>query len=233
VLALQRTGSKYLRDLIGWTVAGRVDVFHEHEVPSERRPPATATGEVVAELARRRVLREMFVSASRRYLFVSERHPVDRSISYFVKRRSVWLHERFDVEADAFTQRDEIEAAFHLWAFQEAARQRAWYGAQLRSNCELGVLDTRPAGGGVLIAESARDTLVVVPNSSLDSLRSALSAGTSTDTLPVASNSAQARGDLALDAAFRRDIRLPSGLVEALWAIPEVAHVHGSPDHPR
>ena len=95
VLAPQRTGSQWLRDLIGWTIGSEVRVFHEHEVPRaadvwcDSRNLADALAlepdHVRRTILRRAALRRV-LSARRRYIFMTDRDPVDRLISYFVKR---------------------------------------------------------------------------------------------------------------------------------------------------
>ena len=96
VLAPQRTGSQWLRDLIGWTIGSEVRVFHEHEVPRaadvwcDSRNLADALAlepdHVRRTILRRAALRRVLLSARRRYIFMTDRDPVDRLISYFVKR---------------------------------------------------------------------------------------------------------------------------------------------------
>ncbi len=240
VLALQRTGSKFLRDLIGWTVSSNVRVLHEHDVPTPRHRPGAAQpmGDQHATdygtqprhgCSRDGNLSDMLMtSTGRRYVFLSERHPEERLVSYFVRRRSGWLHSCFDSERHRFRNPADIQQTFHDWSRGQLARQREWYRDTLVRHFGLQVLNAKPTGRDLFVCRNGVNTLVVVPMNCLNTLRAAVSAAFGTRSYELlADNSARARGDHAIDRAFRRDFRLDPAIARALWSIPEVAHIHG------
>jgi hypothetical protein len=235
VLAPHRTGSQWLRDLIGWTVASEVSVVHEHGVPSETEPWPASRSLVDAlalepdsdrhRIMRRAALRSALLNARRRYIFVTYRDPVDRLISYFVKRHSQFLRERLDAASQTFLDPSEIQRAFELWLPQQVANHSRWFRTTLFDHFGLDVCRAE-SKDGLLVARHAGNTLVVVPIEMLNSIRDAVDAAYGPDVCaPLADDSAVTRGDGPITAAFRRDIRFPSVVANALRGIREVAYI--------
>jgi hypothetical protein len=212
VLALQRTGSNFLRDMIGLSVSANVRMFHEHDVPT------------ITDAA----LRDALLTPQRRYVFVSDRPPEDRLLSYFVRHRSSRLHRAFDASSRRFRNASEIQGRFREWAWAQVDRQRKWYRNKLLRPFGLDVLKTR-AVDGLLVGRHGPNTLVVVPTVCLNRLREIVSAEFRTDCYrSLARNSASEGGDHDIDTAFREQFPLDRAITESLWTIPEVAHIHGA-----
>jgi hypothetical protein len=237
VLALQRTGSKYLKDLMGMTISGRVRVFHEHDLPARGDPPDTRRplfDQLVLEsdIDRRSSLRSGILSEAlqrpRRYLFVTERDPAERLLSYFAKRHSAWLAARFDHVFDHFQRPEEIRAAFDEWCVHQVRRQRHWYTRMLARPFGLDVLGTVPIDGGVLFGRRGSNALMVIPLSRFESIRRAVAGTFGEDSCrPLNDNSARSRGDQRMYDAFRRDFAVDPAMLAEVWSIPEVQHIHG------
>jgi len=241
VLAPQRTGSKWLRDLLGWTTGSQVQIVHEHDVPGMTGdwPDSRPLFEALAlesdpgrrAAMRRTALRTLLLSASRRYIFVTDRDPVERLTSYFVKRHSRWLRAQLDDSGWRFRDVREIQCAFEAWLPAVVAQHARWFRSTLSEPFGLNVCRARPAGHGLLVAHHARNTLVVVPIERLNALRAAVEAEYGADSCaPLADNSAAARGDAALLAAFRRHVYVPRAIDRSLRAIPEVAYLRAAVD---
>jgi hypothetical protein len=243
VLSLHRTGSNYLRDLIGLTVSGRVHVFHEHEIP---RPSEVTPNHGVScfdqafleadsarsRLLRRACLRDMIVNAQHRFIFVAERAPEDRLTSYFQRRHLAWLGALYDRKAGGFRDVPEIQRRFHDWLTQHVQSQRIWYRTRLVDTFGLNVLEAEQTEDGYLVGQHGANTLLVVPTARLaalkDDLASALGGHDAYEA--IASNSVRvSEGGDEIDRAFRRRIQFPESIVDALWRIPEVARLHSRP----
>jgi hypothetical protein len=235
VLAPQRTGSQWLRDLIGWTVASDVRLFHEHSVPPEAEYwPASRSllDALVVEpdperqrRMRRAALSSALLHAQRRYIFVTYRDPVDRLISYFIKRHSQFLRERLDAASQTFLDPSEVQQAFAHWLPQQVKSHARWFRTTLFDHFGLDVCRAE-ASDGMLIGRHAHNTLVVVPIEMLNTLKDAVEATYGPDTCsPLADDSAFARGDGPVTLAFRRDIHVPPAVVNALHSIREVAYI--------
>jgi hypothetical protein len=244
VLSQHRTGSNFLRDLIGLTVSSRVDVFHEHAVPPANGVELDATrscfdqsllesDQTRARLLRRACLREMIVGAQRRFVFVAERSPDRRLTSYFQRRQLSWLQSCFDRKTRRLSNAAEIQQAFHEWLKEKVRLQRIWYKDRLVGPFGLSVLDAEQTDDGCFVQRRGADILLVVPTSRLGALRNGLRATFGGDEAyeSVASNSlnTSARG-AEIDEAFRRQIRFPPDVSDALWQIPEVARLHAHPE---
>ncbi len=237
VLAPQRTGSQWLRDLIGWTAGSDVRVFHEHGVPpveDEAWPESANLADALAlepdrdrqTLMRRAALRQVLLSARRRYIFMTDRDPADRLVSFFVKRRSRWLRDRLDSSGRSFRDPREIQCAFDAWLPPQVTSQARWFRATLTDAFGLDVRRAQPACDGLLVAHDGPNTLIVVPTERLSALREAVEAEYGPDVCaPLADNSAAARGDGAVMAAFRRQVHVPVATAKALRDIPEVAYL--------
>jgi len=236
VMAPQRSGSQWLRDLIGWTISSEVRVFHEHEVPRaadewcDSRSLADALAlepdRVRRTILRRAALRRVLLSARRRYIFMTDRDPVDRLISYFVKRASSWLHERFDDTNQRFRDAGEIQRVFEDWLPGQVALHARWFRSTLSEPFGLQVRCAQSTVDGLLVTHAGPNTLVVVPTERLNALRDAAETEYGAGACaPLADNSASARGDAAIVAAFRREVRVPSAATKALYDIPEVAYL--------
>jgi len=235
VLAPQRTGSQWLRDLIGWTVASEVRVLHEHRVPPEAEfwPVSRSLLDALAlepnrdrqRMMRRAAFRSGLMNAQRRYIFVTHRDPVDRVISYFVKRHSQFLRERLDPASQSFLDPLEIQRAFELWLPQQVNSHARWFRTNLFDHFGLDVCRAESMDG-LLVGQHGQNTLVVVPIDMLNSVRDAVEATYGRELCaPLADDSAVARGDGPINAAFRRDIHVPSAVVNALRGIREVAYI--------
>ncbi len=240
VLSLHRTGSNFLRDVVGLTVSGAVDVFHEHATP----PPSVVDANIRpsfddvftepdptrARQLRRACLRHMMTTAQRRFIFVAERPPHDRLISHFQKRHMAWLQSRYSPERDALDHVDEIQRTFEEWLAAHIEIQRGWYRKHLLRMFGLDVLACQPTTDGLLKGRHAENTLLIVPTARLDSLRNeAASAFGGEAYRLVSSNAVRAQGVTKVNRAFRRQIEFPKALLKALWSIPEVAHLHPRP----
>ena len=243
VLAPQRTGSQWLRDLLGWTTGSRVRLFHEHGIPEadEAWPDSQCLSEALAlepdgerrAAMRRAALRSRLLTASRRYIFVTDRDPVERLLSYFVKRRSRWLRDRLDATGRRFGDAQEIERAFAAWLPGQVEHHTRWFRKALKTPFGLDVCRAQPTADGLLMSHHGRNTLVVVPIERLNALRNVVEGEYGSDACaPLADNSAAARGDAALVAAFRRDIFVPPAIEKALREIPEVAYVRSAATGP-
>jgi hypothetical protein len=235
VLALQRTGSNFLHDMIGLSVSAKVRMFHEHDVsglvdaashprPSIDRRFLERDGRYAVRQA---LLRDTILTPERRYIFVSERVPDDRLRSYFVRGRAAWLHGHFDAARGRFRDAAEIQRRFDVWARGQLDRQRKWYRNKLLRPFGLDVLKAE-AHSGLFIGRHGPNTLVVVPTACLGRLVHVVSSAFRTDCYrSLAYNSARESGDEAMACAFREQFRLDPDVTNALWAIPEVAHIHG------
>jgi hypothetical protein len=235
VLALQRTGSNFLHDMIGLSVGSKVRMFHEHDVPGLADAAAHPRPSVDRRFLerdgehafRQAALRDAIVTAERRYIFVSDRLPDDRLWSYFVKGRSAWLHRHFDATHSRFRDAAEIQRRFDEWTRGQLDRQRKWYRNKLLRPFGLDVLETDLCDG-LFIGRHGPNTLIVVPTVCLSRLVHVVSAAFRTDCYrSLAYNSERESGDEAMGRAFREQFRLDPEVVESLWAIPEVAHIHG------
>jgi hypothetical protein len=236
VLAPHRTGSQWLRDLIGWTVASDVRVLHEHAVPRETEPwpAARSLPDALARepnpdrhrIMRRAALRSALLSARRRYIFVTYRDPVDRLMSYFVKRHSQFLRERLDAATQAFLDPGEIQCVFDRWLPEQVKSHSRWCRTTLFDHFGLDVCRAEPTEDGLLVARHAPNTLVIVPIEQLNAIRDAVEAEYGIDTCaPLADDAAVARGDGPISAAFRRDVHVSSVVANALRSIREVAYI--------
>jgi hypothetical protein len=236
VLAPQRTGSQWLRDAIGWTAGSKVQVFHEHGVPesgdawAETRCLADA---LALERDRRRrarlrqaALRHLLLSAQRRYIFLTDRDPVDRLVSYFAKRQARWLRERLDASGQRFDDPTAIRRVFEPWFAAQVAHQTRWFRTTLAEPFGLHVQRAQPTSDGLLVAHNGPNTLVIVPIERLDALRNDIEEAYGRGACAaLADNSAAARGDAPLVAAFRRQVPIPSATADALRSIPEIAYM--------
>jgi hypothetical protein len=239
VLSLHRTGSNFLRDLIGLTVSSRVGVFHEHEVPPasgvrpDRRRPIfdqvfLEADQIRARLLRRTCLREMILNADCRFIFVAERPPDERLTSYFVKRHIGWLRSHYDRQRCTLGNLREIQQAFDDWLETSVRVQRSWYRKRLVETFGLNVLEASRTDDGFLLSRRAANTLLVMPTACLDTLGDELASVFGTDVYgTIARNSVRTEGIASeIDRAFRRQVYFPAAIAEALWQIPEVAHLH-------
>jgi hypothetical protein len=236
VLAPHRTGSQWLRDLIGWTTGSEVRVAHEHTVPAY-----TATGPVSRNLAdalarepdperhkaiRRAAFRSVLLTARRRYIFVTYRDPVDRVVSYFIKRHSQFLRERLDPATQTFLDPSAIQAVFERWLPEQVKGHSHWFRTTLFDHFGLDVCRAEPTDDGLLLGRHEPNTLVVVPVETLSSLRDAVEAEYGREICaPLADDSAVSRGDGPIAAAFRRDVQVPPVVATALRSIREAAHI--------
>ena len=237
VLALQRTGSNFLHDMIGLSVSANVRTFHEHDVPgladAATHPRPSFDRRLIDRhdrlALRQAVLRDTILSPERRYIFVTDRPPEDRLFSYFVKGRSAWLRRQFDASTGRFRHVTELQRGFDEWARAQLDRQRKWYRNKLRRPFGLDVLRTEHVHG-LFIRREGANTLVVIPTMWLNLLSEIVTAAFRTDCYrALAYNSAGESGDGAMARAFREQFRLEPEVVQSLWAIPEVAHIHRSP----
>jgi hypothetical protein len=235
VLALQRSGSNFLHDMIGLSVSAQVRMFHEHDVPgladAATHPRPSVDPRFLEREGqhafRKAALRDAILTAERRYVFVSDRLPDDRLRSYFVRGRSAWLHRHFDATHSRFRDAAEIQRRFDEWARGQLDRQRKWYRNKLLRPFGLDVLDTE-LSDGLFVGRQGPNTLIVVPTACLSRLVHVVSAAFRTDCYQsLAYNSERESGDQAMGRAFREQFRLDPDVVESLWAIPEVAHIHG------
>jgi hypothetical protein len=234
VLSPHRTGSKWLRDLIGWSAGSAVRVFHEHAIPEPNGhwPDWPCFADALALEAdrdrqarmRRTALRRLLVSARRRYIFVTDRDPVDRLVSYFVKRHSQWLRMQLDESGKRFGSDHLIQHRFDAWLEAQVVHHARWFRTTLLEPFGLDVRCARPAGDGLLVASHGSNTLIVVPVERLTALRASVEAEFGAGSASALDdNSAAGRGDTDLLAAFRRQVPVPARVVRALHAIPEVA----------
>lgn len=239
VLAPQRTGSQWLRDLIGWTAGADVRVFHEHGIPETEDdwPDSSSLADALAHepdrnrqtWMRRAALRSVLLSARRRYVFLTDRDPADRVISFFVRRRSISLRERLIVSEGTFEGLDEIQREFDAWAMAQVAHHTRWFRSTFVEPFGLHVERAQATHDGLLVTHHGPNTLVIVPTERLDALRLAVEAEYGEDVCaPLADNSAAARGDAEVMTAFRRHVRVPPAIERALRDIPEVAHVRSA-----
>jgi hypothetical protein len=236
VLAPQRTGSQWLRDLIGWTVASGVRVVHEHSIPADDEIWPVG-GSLADELARepnldrhrtmrRAALRSALLTARKRYIFVTYRDPVDRVVSFFIKRHSGFLRERLDPATQTFLDPTEIQTVFDRWLPEQVKGHSRWFRTRLFDHFGLDACRAEPVDPGVLMTHHPPNTLVVVPIERLNSLRDAVEAEYGRYTCAsLADDSAASRGDGPITAAFRRDVHVPPAVATALRSIPEVAHI--------
>jgi hypothetical protein len=225
VLSLHRTGSNFLRDLIGLTVSGNVDVFHEHSVPHALSEQGPSPRQLLKAARRVQIL-----SAARRFIFICERDPVERLISYFQERHMALLMQSFDPGTGSFRDRAAIQRTFDAWVARQAQSQRDWYRKRLAVHFGLGPLDCAPTDDGFFLGTHGENTLVVVPTKRLSALREELAGafgGGAYDT--IATNTIRRRGGAAIDATFRRDIRFDPAVEEMLAQIPEVAYCLADP----
>jgi hypothetical protein len=236
VLALQRTGSNFLHDMIGLSVSGKVRTFHEHDVRGLAEAAARPRPAIDPRLLerdgrytlRQAVLRDTILTPERRYIFVSDRSPEERLLSYFVKGRSEWLQQRFDASTNRFREAVEVQRRFDEWAWAQLDRQRKWYRNKLLRPFGLNVLEAERIDG-LLIGRHGANTLIVVPTPRLNQLVEVLSDWFRTDCYrALAHNSARESGDDAIGRVFRQQFTIDPEVAESLWAIPEVAHIHGA-----
>jgi hypothetical protein len=236
VLALQRTGSNFLHDMIGLSVSARVRNFHEHDVPGLAEAAVRPRPPIDPRLLerdgrytlRQALLRDTILTPERRYIFVSDRSPEDRLLSYFVKGRSDWLHQRFDASRNRFRDAADIQHRFDEWTWAQLDRQRKWYRNKLLRPFGLNVLEAERIDG-LLIGRHRANTLIVVPTARLNRLVEVVSDAFRTDCYrALAHNSAKESGDEAIGRVFREQFTIDPDVAESLWAIPEVAHIHGA-----
>jgi hypothetical protein len=237
VLAQQRTGSKFLHDLIGWTVSGAVDVVHEHEVPSSSAlvdPDRPLFDQLITapdadkNSLRRAILRQTLLGAERRYIFVPVREPRARLISYFLRLHKKMLRQAFDSERGTFRDLEAIQHAFDEFTRRQVKRQRSWYRLALLDPFGLDILDARPTEDGVLVAESGPNTLIVLPIEKLDDLATELEAVYGSDTYTALhEDSARNRGDQEMAQIFMSQVRFsPDVWATLMKKLPRVAHIH-------
>lgn len=238
VLSLHRTGSNFLRDLIGLTVSGHVGVFHEHAIPpvspTEPDPKRPLFDQQSVErdaskgrAIRRAILRDMILRANRRFIFVCDRDPVERLTSYFQERHMARLVSSYDSERQMLRNADDIQRTFDQWVTEYARRQRHWYERQLVHNFGLNVLEAVRTNDGFLLAENGENMLIVVPTARLSGLRDALAAAFGANAYALtAANSVTTRWAF-VDRAFRRQIQFHAATADMLRNIPEVAYIHG------
>ena len=99
-----------------------------------------------------------------------------------------------------------------------------WFGSTLTEPFGLEVRRAQTTADGLLVVHAGPNTLVVVPSEWLNALRDAADTEYGAGVCaPLADNSALARGDAAIVAAFRREVRVPSATTKALYDIPEIA----------
>jgi hypothetical protein len=236
VLAPHRTGSQWLRDLLGWTVGARVRVCHEHYVPpdSGERPSTAGLVDVLARevdgrrqrLLRRAAVRHTLLGASRRYIFVTYRDPVERLVSYFVKRHSGWLREQLDVASQAFLDTALVQQRFESWLPDQVQYHSRWFRTTLFDHFGLEVCRTQTTEDGLLVGRHGANRLIVVPTEQLNSLKKPIELAYGPDTCSVlAEDSASARGDGPIKVAFQLSIRVPLAVERALWRVPEAAFI--------
>jgi hypothetical protein len=90
----------------------------------------------------------------------------------------------------------------------------------------LHVQRAQPTSDGLLVAHNGPNTLVIVPIERLDALRNDIEEAYGRGACAaLADNSAAARGDAPLVAAFRRQVPIPSATADALRSIPEIAYM--------
>ena len=186
VLAPQRTGSQMLRDLIGWTVGSGVRVFHAHGIPPADViwPDTHSLVDALAlepdphrqTLMRRAALRSVLLSARRRYLFLAARDPLDRVVSYFVKRKAGWLRERLGASGCRFDGAAEIQRDFEVWLRAQTAHHARWFERTLLEPFGLQVSRAQATSDGLLVTHNGPNTLIVVPTEMLDALRAVVEA---------------------------------------------------------
>ena len=234
VLAPHRTGSKWLRDLIGWTTGSEVRVFHEHAIPEPAGdwPAWPCLADALAlesdrerqTQMRRTALYRVLMSARRRYIFATYRDPVERLISYFVKRHSRWLRSQLDDCGSSFSDRDAIQHRFEMWLPHQVAQHARWFRKTLLEPFGLDVRRLRPTDDGLLVTSHGPNTLAVVPIEGLTALRGSVEAELGRGSLAALDgNSAAEHGDGDVLAVFRRAVHFPPSVVAALRRIPEVA----------
>lgn len=236
VLAPRRTGSQFLRDLIGWHAGAAVRVFHEHGIPdvSDGWPVSRSLPDALADEPnptrhrgmRRKALRSLITSARRRYVFVTDREPRARVISLFVKRHSRWLREQFDHAIDEFRDQAGVQRVFDAWLPDVLHRHTEWHRRWCFEAFGVDVRQTTPTDDGLLVGESGDNTLVIVPIERLDAIRAACEDRYGAGTCAALDHdSAQARGDAPVMAAVRRQIQIPRAAIDAMNGTPEVAHI--------
>lgn len=236
VLAPRRTGSQYLRDLIGWTAGAAVRVFHEHEVPDTPEP--WSWDQSLQDLlldepdaARQRALRRhaigsLVACAQRRYFFVPDREPKARIVSLFVKRHSLWLRSQFDMDAGAFRDRAGVQAAFDAWLPEAVRRFTRWHRRWLFATFGLDVTRAEPTADGLLVHTHQDNTLVVVPLERFEIVRAQVEARYGAGHCAILDeDSAASRGDAAVAQAVRRDLRFPEEAEAMLLGSPESAWI--------
>jgi hypothetical protein len=222
-LSLHRAGSTFLRDLIGLTVSGRVHVLHENAVPpqSECQPDE-----------RRAWLRKTMLGARRRFIFVAERPPDDRLMSSFQRRHCASLQSSYDRTHRVLRHAAGIQRTFNEWLKTQVPVLEQWYPQQLVEAFGVDILAADRTADGFLLGHHADNTLLVVPTARLHALRADVAStfGGQDAFWTIATNSATAtRSGAEVDTAFRRQIRFPAEMTDALWQIPEVAHLHTHP----
>lgn len=232
VVSPHRSGSKFLRDLIGVAVGARVQVVHEHAVPLSDQPWNTSRPTFdqlslssVSDFKRLRasMIRDALLSAERRYVFVAEREPVERLQSYFVKRKARWLRERLTSEG-TFVDPGEVQREWDDWVPDMCAIQRRWYQEVLRDQLGVDVMQAELTEDGLLHGRFEAGELLVVATRRLDDLRAAVEAEYG-PLPPLAANSAGSLGNKDVGAAVRRCLVVSPETRADLLAIPELAHI--------
>ena len=219
VISLHRTGSKFLHDLIGISAGARVAVVHEHKVPGA----VAAVGGREGKVLRAAALRDAILSGERRYVFVAERDPVDRLLSYFIKRKGRWLRERLNVSGD-FDDPGEIQRAWDAWIPPMCVMQRQWYRRVLRQQLGMDVLQATLTPDGVLRGRYDAGELLVVHTRQLNALREAVESAWGRH-MPLSTNAAQAYGNQGVEPAVRLAVVVAPETRADLLSIPEVAHI--------
>jgi hypothetical protein len=234
VLSPHRTGSKWLRDLIGWTAGSRVRVFHEHAIPDPTGdwPEWPCFADALAlehdtnqrKRMRQAALRRLLLSARRRYIFVTDRDPVERLVSYFVKRHARWLRAHLDESGGSFRDRGVIQRQFETWLRGQVAHHARWFRRTLLEPFDLDIRSARPTADGLLVAARGANTLIVVPTERLTALREIVEGEFGAGSVAALDdNSAAGHGNDGLLAVVRRDLEVPASIVRALLSIPEIA----------
>jgi hypothetical protein len=139
-----------------------------------------------------------------------------------------WI-ERLDASGRSFQNVTSVQQEFEAWLPAQTAHHARWFRCTLVEPFGLHVPRTQATADGLLITHNGPNTLVVVPTEMLDSLRAVVEAEYGSGVCAaLADNSAAARGDAAVMAAFRREIHVPVAAAKALRDIPEVAHVRST-----
>lgn len=238
-LALHRTGSQFIRDLVGWTTGSQVRVVHEHGVPEEAATAAVAPDRhpfdawaLAATQADRLAIRHglgrhALLTADRALVVTTYREPVSRLTSYFLKRHSGWLRAQPLSEDGRFQAPEIIQRHFTDWLADQAVREKAWYRATLRRRFGLDICRTERTRDGLFLTEAGPRTLLVIPTAQIDTVIGQVEAAFGSGcTRALSSNSTTFRGDGELATAFRAQITFPAEIAATLRALPEARHLH-------